>query len=386
MRSFIIGLLGLLAFVLLSHTARAQATLDTNTKIQIVKLVVDQAEKAMAEGKRDTARFYLLGITEVASKLRTKLPEDVAAKFNKVATAAWPDMQENVADFEKTVKDFTPKLNKYGGLMNFMQPHDTMGFDEWARFVIGARAINADAEACATAYADKAPPPAIHLTNAGVNLGAYALFPSLFNVLLGETFANDYAKNDILPNALKKGSEVLDGVSPTEKSPDTLMFVATQIQTYASYAQSIEKDNADAKTLQEKSNALIDKANKLYAAQVKANRMPGDSYKGEKGDDLREQMKSLYEKQFKGETVLTIQITSSNWVEFAEAWSDVDTIKSGVFRSIDAAVAVQREDKHYWVYHVRFRRQWTGVGDTFGDIYLSGALSTCYEILKENIK
>ncbi|HEY3415577.1 MAG TPA: hypothetical protein VGM23_01720 [Armatimonadota bacterium] len=376
----------LLTLGLATLPARSQATLDTNIKVQIVTAVVAEAEKAMTGGKRDLARFYLLGITEVADKLRTRLPQEVAAKYNAVAAAAWPKPDENLATLAQTVKDAAPVLTRYGIMTNFMSPHDTMGFDAWARFVIGAQAIYPDAEKAAVAYAAKVPHPSYLLTPAGVNAGAYALFPNLFNILLDESLAKEAATKDILPNSLKKGQAVLDGVSPDEKSPDTLWLAAGQIDTYAGYALTIDPKNADATTLKEKTKALVIKANALYAAQVKSNRLPADAYKGDTAAEFRTKMTAAYTKSFPKDTVLKLAITSDNWVEFAEAWSEGDTIKAGVFRAVTAAVAVERPDKKIWVYYVRFRRQWTGSGDTFGEVYLSGVLGTSYEMLKENIK
>ncbi|MHB0936962.1 MAG: hypothetical protein ACYDCO_09540 [Armatimonadota bacterium] len=386
MRLFIVGMLAVMGVGMLVRPSFAQSTLDTNTKIQIVSLVVTEAEKAMAAGKRDTARFYLLGVTEIADKLKTSLPQDVAMKYNAVATAAWPNQLEHVADFQKNIAEYSPKLRKYGMMMNFMQPHDTMGFDAWARYVIGARQINTEAEACATAFAAKSPGPAVYLSPAGANLGAYALFPSLFNMLLGETFANEYAKSDILPNALAKSDEVLKGISPDEKNITTLELAAGQLHDYIGYIEAIDKTHARLPELKAKEKALIDKAKALYAAQVKSNRLPADAYRGEKGAELRAEMASLYTKKYPKETVLKVVITSNNWSEYAEAWSEGDVIKAGIFRSVEALVAVEREDKRCWVYAVRFCRQWTGTGDTFTDTYLNSMLWRNYEMLKEYIK
>ena len=386
MRIVIIGMLTVMGVGMLARPAIAQATLDTNTKIQIVTAVVNEAEKAMAAGKRDAARFYLLGVTEIADKLKTSLPQDVAIKYNAVANAAWPNPQENIAEFQKTLTDYTPRLRKYSMMMNFMQPHDTMGFDAWARYVIGAKQINTEAEACAIEYASKSPLSTLYLTPAGVNMGAYALFPSLFNMLLGETFANEYATKDILPNALAKSDELLKGISPDEKNITALELAAGKLHDYVGYIEAIEKTHARLPELKAKEKALIDKAMALYAAQVKSNRLPADAYRGEKGAELRAEMAKLYAKKYPKETVLKVVITSNNWVEYAEAWSEGDVIKAGIFRSVEAVVAVEREDKRCWVYAVRFCRQWTGTGDTFTDTYLNSMLWRNYEMLKENIK
>jgi len=386
MRICIIGLLALMGVGMLARPAIAQATLDTDTKVQIVTIIVNEAEKAMAAGKRDTARFYLLGVTEIADKLKTRLPQDVLVKYNAVANAAWPNPQENIADFQKTLTEYTPKLTKYSMMMNFMQPHDNMSFDQWARYVIGAQQITKEAEACATAYAAKSPLSTLYLTPAAVNMGAYALFPSLFNMLLGETFANQYAANDILPNALKKSDEVLAGISPDEKDITRLELAAGQLHDYVGFIQAIDKEHPRLKELQGKEQALVDKAKALYAAQVKSNRLPADAYKGEDGAGLRAQMQALYAKKYPKETVLKVVITDNNWAEYAQAWFEGDVVKAGIFRSVDAMVAVEREDKRCWVFAVRFSRQWTGTGDTFSDTYLSGMLWKDYEMLKENIK
>jgi TorA maturation chaperone TorD len=392
-------LAALVIFAIPSHASDrsdllAQATLNTIQKFQLLTAVVEEAEKQVSQGKKNDARFYLLASTGMYQSLgRTQDPQvqSLIQRFQKLEMTLWPDNTQDrlvqlLQELKTNLDEYKPKLTRYGMMFDFLTPHGSWGFDQWARYVIDALNIYPEAYKCATEFASKVPMPDVFLLQPALNIGAYQLVPSLFNIMLGEELAKENAKKDVLPRSLKKAEEEISGLSSDEKRPGIILIAARNMRTYAGYALKIDKDNAEGKELIKKAEALEEKAAKLYAAQVKENRMPEENYSGPEKESVRAAMQKAYEKAFPGEQVLKVIIISSDWVERAEAWSNSDgSVSSGIFRYLEGAIAAKRKDGRYWVFYSRFARQWTGRGDTFGEIFHSCPLNTSYEILKENI-
>jgi hypothetical protein len=250
--------------------------------------------------------------------------------------------------------------------------------------VLKAKKSVPEAEKLAAEYASKVPHPAIHLSQPAMNNGSFQMLPHLFNFLISETFADAFLKDDILPRSLKKADEEVKS-SATLTDVNSLLRGADHIKQLAGYALAIDKDNAAAKGYVKDADALVIKANKIYSARVKDNRMPGENYKGADLVALRKTLTDLYAKAYPKEKIVKVVVTSSDWVERAEAWWQGDVLKSGVFRTLIAAIAVEKADGKVRVFFERFAREWTGRGDTFTDPYHSNSLGTDYEMLKANL-
>lgn len=369
-------------------SAFGQAVLDTKTKFSLYKEVISQAEK-VADKDPNMARYYLLAVLSIADKVQKSDPNELKP-YLALCNKLWPDAvtaanaEAQMAKLKSAMDEYKQKLTVYSIGMDFQNPHDSMSFEQWADYVIKAKKSIPDAERTAGEYATKAPHPAIHLSQPGVNAGAYQLLPCLFNILISETFADTFLKQDILPRSLKKAEEEVKA-SAAFTDVFKLMYSADHIKQLAGYALAVDKDNAQAKGYIKDADGLVEKANKIYAAKVKENRMPGEIYKGTDKETLRKTITDLYAKAYPKEKVVKIAITGSDWVERAEAWWQGDVLKSGVFRTISAAIAVEKADGKVRVFYEKFAREWTGRGDTFTDAYHSGSLGTSYEMLKANL-
>lgn len=368
--------------------AYGQAVLDTKTKFNLYKEVIAQAEK-LADKDPNTARYYLLAVLSIADKVQKSDPNELKP-YLALCNKLWPEpvtsanAEQLMAKLKTAMDEYKQKLTVYSIGMDFQNPHDSLSFEQWADYVIKAKKSIPDAEKTAGEYATKAPHPAIHLSQPGVNAGAYQLLPCLFNILISETFADTFMKQDILPRSLKKAEEEVKS-SAELKDVNRLLFAADHIKQLAGYALAVDKDNTQAKGYVKDADGLVEKANKIYAAKVSENRMPGETYKGADLEALRKNLIELYSKAYPKEKVVKLLITSSDWVERAEAWWQGDVLKSGVFRTLVAAIAVEKADGKVRVFYEKFAREWTGRGDTFTDAYHSNSLGTSYEMLKKNL-
>ena len=273
--------------------------------------------------------------------------------------------------FKKTIDEHKLKLIQYGKAMDFLQPHDSMSFEQWAEYVLTADKSIPEAEKYAGEYATKAPIPALHLLQPCMNIGSYQMLPSMFNILISENFTKEFLKKDILPRSLKKGQETIDGAKDS-KNPMALAMAANDTNRLVGYALAVEKENATAKSLQTQAKGLLDKANAILAAQVAANRMPAEAYTGADLATLKTKLTELYTKAYPKEKVVKVVIMSSDWFQRAEAWWTGDVLHSGVFKIIHAAVATDKGDGKIRVFYEKFAREWTGTGDDYGAAYHCG--------------
>lgn len=368
----------------------AQISFDAPTKQMIIKAGVDGAVKALAEGKPNEARLNLLAVSELYSREQRNTPPAVQQQFDQVMNQAWPTPVTN-ANAEQVVADWKAAIAKYQGPltafamdMDFFQPHNNKSFEQWAEYVLNARATQQQAEALATEYAAAAPNVAVHLSPAGTQLGAFNILHLIYVIAVAEPLAEEYAQKDVLPRSLQKAEEALAQIPADATKPIQILMPASSASRLAGYALTVDPQNAKAKELAAKAEAADKRAQELYDAQVAENRMPADSYKGSDGEALKAEMAKAFKQAWPNCEIFKVSITSGNWVERAEAWWQGDVLKSGVFRFIEGAVAGQEKDGKPRVYFVTFAREWTGIGDEFGDLYLARNRYS-YQILPENL-
>lgn len=368
----------------------AQVSFDAPTKQMIIKAGVDGAVKALAEGKPNEARLNLLAVSELYSREQRNTPPAVQQQFDQAMNQAWPTPVTN-ANAEQVVADWKAAIAKYQGPltafamdMDFFQPHNNKSFEQWAEYVLNARATQQQAEALATEYAAAAPNVAVHLSPAGTQLGAFNILHLIYVIAVAEPLAEEYAQKDVLPRSLQKAEEALAQIPADATKPIQILMPASSASRLAGYALTVDPQNAKANELAAKAEAADKRAQEPYDAQVAENRMPADSYKGNDGEALKAEMAKAFKQAWPNCEIFKVSITSGNWVERAEAWWQGDVLKSGVFRFIEGAVAGQEKDGKPRVYFVTFAREWTGIGDEFGDLYLARNRYS-YQILPENL-
>lgn len=159
-----------------------------------------------------------------------------------------------------------------------------------------------------------------------------------------------------------------------------------RIKDNAETLKTIASEDAD---LLSRADAVLAEAEKSYAAlseKIAENRMPADKYEGDDAAQLKAEMAVLYEALFPGERVRQVVIVSEDWREEASAKMKDGKIVAGVYRYIQAALAIARErDENAAVYTIGFRRTWTGSGDDFGPVELY-SIGSSYPILPENLE
>lgn len=343
----------------------------------------------MAEQRVNEARFCLLGVTGLYQKAAAAVPAEVGARFDQLVAAAWPEpltdanLAQKAAELKAASEEYYPKLARYVQGMDFLQPHDNLSFEQWATYVTKAKQMVPEAEMLGSEYAGKVPPPVLHISPLMQNTQAYATMNLLFKILIADSFADELLKVDILPRALKKAGEKLAEAEGVD-NPTFLMMIGEDARELVGYAKFADPTNAEAAALEQKAEAVVARAQALYEKQVEANRMPTDAYRGPGGDELRAALKAAYANKLPEAEILAFAITGDDWVERAEAWSEGDTIQSGVFRYLNAAVAIAGEGDRVQVCLVTFACQWTGRGNDFGAPYLARTRTT-YAMLKKNL-
>ncbi len=375
---------------LAAGTLHAQLNLDAATKQAVIKAGVDAAHKYLADKKPALARVSLLAVTELYQKNEALVPAEVRQQFAQLIGQAWPEavteanLQQVIVAWKVALDTHRAKLTEYVKLMDFFQPHDNMSFEQWADYVLQAKATYPAAEALCAKYAEQAPSPVLHLSELGIKLNAFQFVHMIYVISLGEVVATEYGQKNILPRALAKAEETLGKVPAEPKQPSGLLLIAGEVRQLAGYALGVDPKNDKARELTAKADALVEQANALYAGQVAENRMPGDSYTAADAAQLKADMQAAFVKHFDGYEVLRVQVTSDNWVQRAEAWVNGDTVQSGVFRFIDGVVAARDKDGRCWVFALTCAREWTGTGDTFGSLFFARNRGR-YEILPANL-
>ena len=258
-----------------------------------------------------------------------------------------------------------------------------MSFEQYANFMLKARETYPAAEACGVAYAAKAPSPLVHLKLAQ-QTGSFEIISHLQRILFNGDLWQPFLEKDILPRAIKKAEEALAAVKPEHEAGAMLMQV-DEARKMLGFVLAIDGKHAKVAEI----NAGIDRVTKMaedkIAKQTAENRMPGDSYAGADAAALRAQLTEAYRKAFPDEKPVKLVIRSSNWVETAEAWWEKDVLRSGIFRWIEAAVAVETDTAgQVRVFYVRFGRTWSGKGEEFGAPYYNRT-SLSFNMLKANL-
>ncbi|MBI5834044.1 MAG: hypothetical protein HZB16_17255 [Armatimonadetes bacterium] len=375
--------------VMLTCLAPVRAQLPPGVKpIDVFTAGVDAAEKLVADGKKNEARFVLLGLAPIIQRAQGQLPGDLLPRYEKAMNALWEPLTEANqaaagAAYKAANAEFEAELTRYAIALDLFTPKDSLSFEQYANFLLKAKECYPKAEACGVAYAAKAPSPVLYLKLA-TQTTAFQYLNYLQRILISDGLWQPFLEKNILPRSLQKAGEELARI--TDDSPvHAMLMAADKVREYVGYAKAIDPKQPQLADLSAKADALLKKAEAKIALQTAENRMPGDSYKGNDLEALRTQLMAAYRRAFPNEKPVKLTIRGDAWTETAEAWSEGDTIRSGIFRWLEAAVAVENEKAgEVRVFYVRFGRQWTGRADEFGEPYYSRT-SLSYNMLKSNL-
>ncbi|MBI3946654.1 MAG: hypothetical protein HY321_12095 [Armatimonadetes bacterium] len=381
--------------------SRASALILTDMKVQakILQAAIPDAEKAVAANDVPRARLILLAVSGFT------VPDDLNAPFDAVAARCWPDEKITAETRDEAFKALDPVILKYAaptspserekggdfilypdvtGLENNLASGVSLG--DLAEWILAANKQYPEAMKRALEFVALAPSPRWfdqYNWNGQHGTEFRAVRTALINLYLGPEIVAKHKKDELLPWSLRNVEEQL-GMWGSNEDPVMLTFKAGEMERTLDLARFVDPEDAKLKELDAKVKGLALKAKKIYAAQVKSNRVPVERYRGEDASALRTAFKQLFEKDNPKWPVLRVSIYGEAWVERAVVTSAYNNIQAGIYRFLDAAVVCKHE-KGVWVHPITFARQWTGTGNNFGPprIY-----SWCddYEILPTAVK
>jgi len=383
---------GLLAVAL----PRFAQTVEDNQRGDVVKAAVAEADKAIQANEANKARFHLLAVVLVGYDdmgWRDAVPKDVQAQYEAAAAKAWPDEkvaadkeQEVFAALDKLVKASDEKLTRgYPNIVNIVGSLSHSSTREIAGYFIEAEKKRPEAMEAALEFAAQVPSPPVfnkYKWRGREGFAAGAIVETLYNLQVGPSLIATHAKDDLLPAALKEAEEWLDKAARSP-DPDVITSDVASARTPLDWALWADAEDPKAAELQGKVKVLMAKAQKIRAQQIKANRVPGEGYKGGDAAALKTQMRQAYEKENAGQKVLRVSITGDDWVERAVVTTAYNNIQAGIYRFLDAAV-VAKEGAKFRVHPITFARKWTGSGDKFGELKVY-SWADAYEILEANV-
>jgi len=415
-------------FVCASLTAVHAQQSPHEIKMKIFGAWLEEAKKHLDAGDQTEARLILLGLVgQRMSYDRNKAMAEACANYDRLVARAWgltlegvkgsvseakakledatskfgftfgkkkpsaPQIQEVSSASDEEVKqatalcsEFKVKLKDYDFVfyqVSRMIDDRMLSRSEQSQRVSKLFETVEEARKVWLDFAAKAPQPkAVYAADA-------EMVKMLDNYATGFMWAVTFGSNVLVPeylecakNAIAEAKQGTDAVTIKSKADEALKCISTVL--------AINAENNDAKSYQTEANELLEKAEEMRKKEIAQNRLPEDKYRGKDKKAVIEGIKKAFEKRWSKEKVLKVVIISPSWTEKAEAWEDKrqESIEANVFRFIDAAVAVEKEDGRCFVYYARFARPWTGKRDEFGEIVYSESLGKEYEILRENIK
>jgi len=344
--------------------------------------LVGKAWGSTLQTQEATLREAKAKISDTASKF--------GFRFGKKKSAPPPTQEAPLASQEEIQKatelciEFKPKLKDYdivfyNVLRTLYNPN--LSRSEQAERVSKFFEVNPEAKKVWLEFAQKAPQPkAIYAADT-------EMVQMLTNYVVGNMWGVYFGTQILVPEYLECAKKAI-GEAKEGKDSATVKSKAQEASQCVATVLAIDPQNAEAKSYQSEVEQLTEKAKEMRRKEIAQNKLPADRYRGKDKKQVIQGIKSAFEKRWSKEKVLKVVIISEDWTEKAEAWIDKrqGSVEANVFRFIDAAVAVEKEDGTCMVYYARFARAWTGTGNQFGEIVYSQSLGKEYEILKENIK
>jgi hypothetical protein len=387
-----------LLIVALAPPASAVVLTDDRETAKILQAAIPDAEKAVAANDIPKARLILLAVSGFT------IPDDLKEPLQALAAKCWPDEKITPETKDAAFQALDPVILKYAAPTSpaerekggdfILYPNvaalendieSGVSLKDLAAWMLDAHKQYPEAMKRALGFVALAPSP--RWFNDYNFQGAHgtefrAVRTALINLYLGPGIVEKHKKDEMLSWSLKNVEEEL-GMWGSSTNPQILTFKAGEMQRTLDLAFFADPENAKAKELQAKVKGMAVKAKQIYAAQVKANRIPEERYHGGDAAALRTAFKQLFQKDNPKWPVVKVSIYGEAWVERAVVTSAYNNVQAGIYRFLDAAVVCKHE-KGVWVHPITFARQWTGTGNNFGPpkIY-----SWCddFEILPERL-
>ncbi len=167
---------------------------------------------------------------------------------------------------------------------------------------------------------------------------------------------------------------------------DRLDLVAAAVQLIRRNTEIAKAVKPEDASLALDANEILREAENTYRTaqrRISEAEMAEDVYEGEDGDELRQEIATIYSDHYPDDVVAVV-VTSENWEEriVAESTND-NTITANSYMYISAQVAV-RKSSGLFVFPLSLRRSWTGTGDEYGPIELR-SIGVQFSLPEENL-
>jgi hypothetical protein len=354
-------------------------------------------DKAMAEADKcltaqpadlARARFFLLAVADLcvpAGGYDPKVPEATVTAYKTVVARGWATDVPDEATFTAMLRANEEKLDQaYINAFSIADSADTYTVKTVAEEFAKAASKYPAALALCLEIAGKSIAPEAYMKygfEGDARQIAREAQGTMANLFGGPDTIQAMCKETFVPNALEEGKQELARAASTN-DPDMLKMYAKFAQEYVDFIAWADPENAGGKELAAQTQAVRDRAKKIYEAQIAASRVPPNRYTGGDAEALRQQMKAVFKFEMP-HTVLRIVITSPQWEEKPHVWTGYNAVDVGWYKLIDGAVVIKRTgDGTCWVHPVTFGRRWLGHGDDYGDLVVYGWADN-YQILPE---
>ena len=405
--------LSMLFAVLLAALASpaSAAVTDDTWKAATFHAALADAQKALDATPPDQAqaRFILLAVGWCAfdySGWQNQVPDKDRDVYTALAAKLWPDEKIDVKNRDEALKVLDPVVLKYAAPTSPQEREEAEGpiivypsvlaeevniesgvsIGNLAKWLTDATKQYPEAMKRSLQFVAEAPSPkwfTYYVWRGSKSQEARAVQNTLLDLYTGPAVVANHSNQELLPWSLKAAKKELDEYEKSD-DPQMMLFKANEIRRLVDLALFADKENEKAKELDARQKALVASANKIRAAQVKANRVPPPRYRGDDAAELKKQFAAVFAADNPTRKVLAVSLYDQEWVERAIVTSALNNVQAGIYRLLEAAVVVKAENR-YWVHPVTFARQWTGIGNKFGPPKVHSWYDR-YEILADKVQ
>lgn len=228
-----------------------------------------------------------------------------------------------------------------------------------------------------------------------VALTQQGISPYLFNVVFGPAMAAQHALQRVVPELNKGCKEALAKAKAHTKSADVkwalgeVEYALPLLKTIDSALKAEEMDpnllNKEIPAIEAAYEAGLKRYSEMRNAEVDANRMPTDAWKGSDRDAVVARCKELYAANWPKEELKRVTIISEGYGERWESWWEGEVLISEYRGFIKVAFAARDTDGKHWV-NVKWLLRGMRADGTWGPLVLNAPkYNYSYQIRAENI-
>ena len=372
-----------LTFIWLMASPAAEAqNLNAIQKIQYTAAAVEGANDELRKGEVAHARLLLLGVLMAVRDIAPAAgvnPEvgDVINGYMDARNRAWEEGPGlDPASFQHFLDVYGAAEADYQILakQNYFDvlPHGKREYRRHITEMVAGQDFAWDrlADLCMAA-----PPPDLLVSDPGALQQIHQRgIPKLFYyVTFGGVTGTMLAQQRVIPETLEAVTVALDSASAKQIADDVWWNLAEAEEGLgilntleAVLREEPEVDlgslRQDLKSLRVRADAENKRAEKLKNAEIDANRVPPDQWKGGGRDAVLSQVRSAYSGVEPKSQILRVSLMQEGFGERWESWWQDDVLHTVYSGYVMAAVAVRAPDGEHWVAIRWFRRTRTADG------------------------